>query len=221
MCGRFGIEPEYVQLALHYQAVLDEVKPGPRGDLAPRSQVPVLVLRDGKRLLTSARWGLIPHWAADVRIGDKLFNARAETVATLPSFRDCFRRSRCVIPASCFYEWHRADGRSVPYVIRRVDGEPMSFAGLVSRWQDRRTGEVVESCTIITTTSNAALAPIHHRMPVILAEDTLAAWLEPAQDVARLQSLLRPCPDDWLIVSPVPPVVSRPHDQGPELIVSA
>jgi putative SOS response-associated peptidase YedK len=221
MCGRFGVEVEYVQLALRWQAQLEATDPGPRYNIAPRSQIPALLLRDDQRVLTAFRWGLVPHWAKDLSIGDRAINARAETVAKLPTFRDAFKRSRCVIPASFFYEWKRADARKIPHVIKRRDGEPMAFAGLTSRWTDKDTGEAVDSCTIVTTAANTFMEPMHTRMPAILDDGAIDAWLEPDQDTEILHSLLVPCPDEWLRAYPVSTLVNSPKNQGPELIVPA
>jgi putative SOS response-associated peptidase YedK len=165
------------------------------------------------------RWGLVPFWATDVSVGDKMINARAETVARLNSYREPFKRSRCVIPATHFFEWQRQErGPKVPHAIKRVDGAPLAFAGLTSRWTNRESGEVVESCTIITTTPNAVMEPLHNRMPVILDDGAIDAWLEPDQDTAILHSLLAPCPDEWLTAYPVATLVNSPRNQGPELI---
>jgi putative SOS response-associated peptidase YedK len=147
-----------------------------------------------------------------------MINARAETVATLNSYREPFKKSRCVIPASYFYEWRKDGSAKVPHAIRRRDREPMAFAGLWSTWTDRGTGEVVESCTIITTTPNAVIEPLNNRMPVILDDGALDAWLEPDQDTAVLHALLVPCPDDVLTAYPVSTKVNNPRNQGPELI---
>jgi putative SOS response-associated peptidase YedK len=162
---------------------------------------------------------LIPHWAKDMSIGDNAINARAETVAKLPTFRDAFKRSRCVIPATHFYEWQKQNkGPKVPHAIKRMDGGPMSFAGLSSRWTDKATGEVVETSTIITTTPNAVMEPLHNRMPVILDDGAIDAWLEPDQDTELLRSLLVPCPDDWLTAYEVSTKVNSPKNQGPDVV---
>src|SRR6266511_2857068 len=146
MCGRFGVEKEYVQLALRYQAVVSTIDPGPRYNIAPTDPAPVIVAHDGERFLTHHRWGLIPGWAKDRSIGARMINARAETVATLPAFRDALIPRRCIIPATRFYEWRRNGTARTPHSIQRGDGTSMSFAGLWAAWHDRITGERVLSC---------------------------------------------------------------------------
>src|SRR6266545_2396051 len=153
MCGRFGVEKEYVQLALRYQAVVQTVDPGPRYNVAPTDPAPVIVAHDGERFLTHHRWGLVPFWSKDLSGGARMINARAETVAILPAFRDALVSRRCIIPATRFYEWPRASGARVPHSIQRSDGFPMSFAGLWAAWHDPKTQERVLSCTIVTTTA--------------------------------------------------------------------
>ncbi|HZT07993.1 MAG TPA: SOS response-associated peptidase [Chloroflexota bacterium] len=219
MCGRYGVEPEYVQLALRYQAVVDAIDPGPRYNVAPSQDVPVIVERDGVRSLTHHRWGLIPFWAKDASIGNRLINARAETVATLPAFRDSFAHRRCIVPASRFYEWRRAGKVKVPHAIQRNDGFPMSFAGLWSSWRSPETTEPVHTCTIITTTANEAMAPIHDRMPVILDDDALRPWLDPTlADIGELQRLLVPCADDALYAYPISRLVNDVRNDSPRII---
>jgi putative SOS response-associated peptidase YedK len=218
MCGRFGVETEYVQLALWYQATIGAEDPGPRFNIAPSQPVAVVFDREGKRVLDEFRWGLIPRWAKDPAIGNKLINARAETVASLPSFRDAFKQRRCVIPATRYYEWQRAGSRKIPHSIARPDGAPMSFAGLWEVWRDVTTGELVYSCVIITTEANAALARIHDRMPVILPDDAIAAWLEPDADTGSLESMLRPLGDTELHAEPISRLINDPRNNGPEVL---
>ncbi len=218
MCGRFGVETEYVQLALWYQAEIAASDPGPRYNIAPTQPVAVVFDRDGQRILDEFRWGLIPRWAKDPAVGNRHINARAETVASLPTFRDAFRQRRCVIPASRYYEWQRAGSRKIPHSIARSDGAPMSFAGLWEPWRDATIGELVYSCVIVTTEANAELAKIHDRMPVILPPDAVAAWLEPAADSAALQRLLRPRPEGELRAQPISRLINDPRNNGPEVL---
>src|SRR5438067_9991575 len=137
MCGRFGVEQEYIQLALRYQATLDAIDPGARFNIAPTQPVAIVREREGERVLTEHRWGLVPPWAKDLSIGSRLINARAETVATLPAFRDALLKQRCIVPASRFYEWQATEAGKQPYSIQRNDGFPLTFAGLWSTWWDR------------------------------------------------------------------------------------
>jgi len=222
MCGRFGVEREYVQLALRYQAVVEAVDPGPRYNVAPTDPAPVVIAHDGERFLTHHRWGLVPSWAKDLTIGARMINARSETVATQPAFRDSLASRRCVIPATRFYEWQRAGGTKVPHSIQRSDGSPMSFAGLWASWRNQTNGERVLSCTIITTVANRMMAPLHDRMPVILDDQALDLWLDPSlTDAGRVLGLIVPCPDDVLSAYGVSPLVNNVRNEGPELIVPA
>ncbi len=222
MCGRFGVEREYVQLALRYQAVVTVVDPGPRYNVAPTDPAPVIVPHDGRRHLTHHRWGLVPSWARDLSIGARMINARAETVATLPAFRDALVARRCVIPATRFYEWQRNGPTKIPHSIQRSDGLPMSFAGLWASWRNPMTDERVLSCSIVTTTSNRTMAGLHDRMPVILDDEALDLWLDPAcTDAADLLQVLVPCADDAISAYPVSSLVNNVRNEGPELIEPA
>jgi len=204
MCGRFGFEQEYVQLALFYQATLQAIDPGPRFNIAPTQLVAVVLEDENERILTEYRWGLVPHWAKDPSVGNRMINARAETVATRPAFRDAFKHRRCVIPASRFYEWQRAGSRKIPHSIQRDDGEPMNLAGLWASWRDPERDEELRSCTIITTSANAMMRPLHDRMPVILDDDLVERWLDPdLSDATELQEMLRPYPDQDLSAYPI------------------
>lgn len=156
------------------------------------------------------RWGLLPSWTKDPKKAPLLNNARAETVAEKPSFRSAFKHRRCLIPASGFFEWKLEGKQKQPYYFRREDDKPIAFAGLWETWNE------IESCTIITTDANAVMAPIHHRMPVVLGVNDYANWMDPAAD--DLLSLLTPCPDDELICYPVNKVVNNARNQGPQCI---
>lgn len=170
-----------------------------------------------ERHLDVLRWGLVPIWAKDQSIGSKLINARCETVTTKPAFRDAFRKRRCLIPADVFYEWKGKPGAKQPYAIARVDGEPMAFAGLWERWKSLE-GEVVRSCTIVTTDANQKVAELHDRMPVILGADDWSRWL--GEDDGDPESLMRPCPDEWLKTWPVSKAVNSVKNDDASLIES-
>jgi putative SOS response-associated peptidase YedK len=143
------------------------------------------------------RWGLIPAWADDTSIGNRLINARAETVSTKPAFRQAFRYRRCLIPADGLYEWKKEGNKKKPVYIGRKDGEPFAFAGLWEEWE--REGEIIETFTIITTEPNELMAEYHDRMPVILDRKDYDLWLNPeVQDPKMLELLLRPCPSEEL-----------------------
>ena len=219
MCGRVvqaDAPVEVAELAGARHLVLDLE---PRYNVAPTMPLAVVVEREGERVLTAMRWGLIPPWAREARIGQRLSNARGETVAEKPAFRAAFRRQRCLVPVDAFYEWQRDGSTKVPHAIRRRDGKPLVLAGLWATWRDPATGQPVETCTIVTTAANAAVEAIHDRMPVILSEGAWAAWLDPGfPDLAALQAMLGPCPAEGLEVYRVSPRVNAVRNDGPELL---
>lgn len=197
-----------------------------RYNVAPTTRVPVIrqepgrerqIIREapgGGRELVMARWGLVPAWAKDRSIGVKAINARAEGIADKPMFRAAYKSRRCIVPASGFYEWRRLPGgKKQPYLIRRRDGQPLSFAGLWEEWKDRATGELVTSCTIVTCGPNELMAELHDRMPVILGAEDIDAWLAVGGDV-----FLRPCPAEWLEAYPVSTRVNNVRNDDPGLI---
>jgi len=181
----------------------------------------MLVVRqkEAGRVADSVQWGLVPVWAKDPKIGSKMINARGETVAEKPSFHSAFKRRRCLIPASGFYEWQQLDGKTKqPWNIVRSDGLPLVFAGLWEQWKNP-SGEVLESCTIITTEANQFMAEIHDRMPVILGKECWDAWLDcEGVDPSSLRELLVPCPNDWLMRTAVSTYVNNIRNESPECI---
>jgi putative SOS response-associated peptidase YedK len=193
MCGRFILLTDLATIVTRFAVEGSDLTALPGGDLHPGREIPAVVREGGNRLV-ALRWGLIPAWAKDPAIGRRLFNARAETLAQKPSFRDAFRRRRCLIPADGFYEWTGEPGHKRPVRFHLRSGEPFAFAGLYETWQPP-AGEPLRTCTIVTTTPNALVAPIHDRMPVILAPEAEALWLDPAlRDPGVLQPLLAPYP---------------------------
>lgn len=213
MCGRFTltISPEQLQQAIPGLNVPSEM--APRYNIAP-SQPVAVVPNDGQRRLDYYIWGLIPSWAKDPAIGNRMINARAETLAEKPSFRAAFRRRRCLIPADGFYEWQQTPGQKAktPFYIRLKSGEPFAFAGLWENW-NAPDGSQVLSCAIITTAPNALMEPIHNRMPVILPPAAYDRWLESdEQNPAALQNLLQPFPAQAMIAYPVSSLVNRPEN---------
>jgi putative SOS response-associated peptidase YedK len=219
MCGRFIQERSHTELAGIFEAEPLTDDPGGRFNVAPTDPASVVVERDGQRGLTTYRWGLVPHWAADLSAAARHINARAETLATSPAFRDSFARRRCIVPADGFYEWRRlADGRQ-PFVIHRTDDAPLALAGLWSGWRDPSTHEVRRTFAIVTTQANEAISALHDRMPVVLPRDAWATWLDTKHaDVGQLQALLQPAPPDQLEVFAVPPLVNNVRNDGPELV---
>ncbi len=221
MCGRFNqkltsAELSQVGAELGQAAAL----PPSNYNVAP-TQRAVAITGVDPRMAGSYRWGLIPFWAKDAKIGSRMFNARAETVATKPAFRAAFRGRRCIVPASGFYEWKRVGSRKEPQYIYRTDGEIMGFAGLWESWSGPKGEEhdPVESFSILTTEPNAQLREIHDRMPVILEKSDWDAWLDPNnKDLDALQSLLRPAAEGRLTWHEVDPGVGNPRNNGPQLI---
>ncbi|MBL8487972.1 MAG: SOS response-associated peptidase [Rhodocyclaceae bacterium] len=216
MCGRYALNHRPADLIRIFELVgCPEF--GPRYNIAPTSEVPVVrVSPEGERIAHLLRWGLVPHWAKDPAIGAKLNNARGETVAEKPSFRDAFRRRRCIVPASGFYEW-KAEGRvKLPHYISAPDGEPLALGGLWESWR-APDGGVLRTCCIVTTGPNGVMAPIHDRMPVILPREAWQAWLAgPAEEAL---ALVRPCPDPMLQAWQVGRRVSRAAEEGEDLIL--
>jgi putative SOS response-associated peptidase YedK len=198
MCGRFLNRTPAAETARLFGTTNPLPNYPPRYNLAPTEGV--LTVRfnpdDARRHLDVMRWGLIPLWATERTIGNKQFNARAETAAAIPAFRDAYAKRRCIIPADGFYEWKQSVSGKEPYAIVPADGDPVfAFAGLWERWRDPANQEVVRSCTILTCPPNALLAPIHDRMPVILDRADWAKWLgEDAVKRPELQKMLRPWP---------------------------
>ncbi|HEV2131246.1 MAG TPA: SOS response-associated peptidase, partial [Longimicrobiaceae bacterium] len=163
------------------------------------------------------RWGLIPAWAKDPAIGNRMINARAETLAEKPAYRQAFAKRRCLVLADGFYEWQRVGGRKVPMRIRLASGRPFAIAGIAERWQPAG-GEPVESCAIVTTAASTFMQPIHDRMPVILGRGERSRWLEPSTDTAELLELLQAASQSELDAYPVSLLVNSPANDRPGLI---
>lgn len=217
MCGRYNLITD-AQALVDFFEVHNSLAITPRYNIAPSQEVPVVRSDTVGRELALLRWGLIPHWAKDEKIGYKMINARAETVADKPSFRHSFRRQRCLIPATGFYEWKQIKGVKQPYNIRIGKGALFAFAGLWAFWKSAG-GQGVESCAIIVTEANEAISPIHDRMPVILSPADYKRWLDPTiTDPERLEPLLRPCPAGWMNSYPVSRKVGSPKNDSPDCV---
>jgi putative SOS response-associated peptidase YedK len=204
MCGRYAQYRDAGQLAMYFDAEVP-VELQPNYNVSPSQTVPIVRQETAGRRFALARWGLVPAWAKDLKLGYSTFNARAETVASKPAFRSAFRYRRCLVPADGFYEWQALpeSKRKQPWFIARQDRGPLAFAGLWERWTSP-AGDILESCTIVVTDANALMRPIHERMPVILLPAHWDAWLAPdGQDPAALQALLQPYPADDLAAWPV------------------
>ena len=218
MCGRFTLTVSARVLAELFD-VPEPAGVAQRYNIAPSQQV--LVARAGEegRELSSVRWGLIPHWADEPSIGNRMINARGETVASKPAFRSAIKHRRCLIPADGFYEWKKVGAGKQPHLIRFADRRAFAFAGLWERWLPRDGGSAVDSCTIITTTPNDLLRKLHDRMPVILPTDAFEEWLRPDPLAApRLDELLAPHPAAEMEAFAVSRHVNSPANDGPECI---
>ena len=201
------------------EALVDE--PGSRYNIAPTDEAIVVVERDDRRALKGYRWGLIPHWAPDARIASRTFNARAESIASMPAFRESFRRRRCLVPVDAFYEWKTQDGVRQPYRIFRADGRPLALAGLWAGWKNPETDEVRRTFTIVTTTPNAVLADLHNRMPVIVPDEAWARWLDPRPtELGELRALLEPSDEIALEIAPASRLVNDVRNDGPQLLLA-
>ncbi len=235
MCGRYIQVSSPALLVERFD--VDEVAipdpPEPDYNVAPRKEVLTIVQRGldaadspgetGTRVLEQMRWGLVPSWADDVKIGDRLINARAESLAEKSAFKTAFHKRRCVIPADGFYEWQRVAGKKQkqPMFIHRRDGEPIAFAGLWEVWKDRTVPDApwLLSCAIVTTRANETVAPVHDRMPVILTERAWDSWLDVRiNEPAAIHPLLEPVPDQLIEMWPVSTMVNRADHNGPELV---
>ena len=224
MCGRFVSTSPPSEIARYFDAAAPEALLEPSFNVAPSNDVYAVVVDGDVRRLDAFHWGLVPFWAKDPKVGSRMINARAESLTSSNAYKRAFQRRRCLIPADGFFEWRKLPGgkRKQPYFIERTDGEPLAFAGLWEAWRGPdRQGEPLRSTTIITTTPNETLAPIHDRMPVILPESRWEEWLDPANnDTDTLGKLLAPAPA-ILTAHPVSTLVNNVRNQGPELIVEA
>lgn len=227
MCGRYTSVTSAAALARYFAAQATAAELGPRYNVAPTEAVYAVAEDAGGRRLGHMRWGLVPPGAKDPRVASRMINARAETVADKPAFRQAFERRRCLIPADGFYEW-QADGGTgkQTWYIRHRDGRPLAFAGLWETWRPapgddaRDEGpERLVTCAIVTTTANQVLVPVHDRMPVVLAPTEWDVWLDPDNhDVEALRSVLEPAPDESFERIRVRPLVNSVANDGPTLI---
>ena len=218
MCGRFTLRARPDAIAAEF-GLADVPLLEPRYNIAPTQAVATVRLdrETGTRRLDLMRWGLVPSWADDPAIGNRLINARAETVAEKPAYRSAFKTRRCLIVADGFYEWMQIDGRKQPYHIRFQDDRPFAFAGLWESW--RGAACAFESCAVITGEPNELVRPIHDRMPVILRREDYDRWLDPAvTDAAMLGGLLVPYPAAEMVAYPVSTMVNAPDNDRPECV---
>lgn len=224
MCGRFVSSTPPDQLAAYFGVdQLGETLLEPSYNVAPTNEVYTVIEHEGVRTLDVSRWGLIPFWAKDTKIGNKMINARAETIATKNAFRKPFQRQRCIIPADGFFEWVELPGheKKTPMYIQRVDGAPFAFAGIWDTWRDPEDPEAprLRSCTILTGSPNEKIAEIHDRMPVMLPPAAWDTWLDrEMRDPDVLEEFLVPAPAELMTFHPVSTEVNNPRTRGEQLI---
>lgn len=220
MCGRYTITVTLEELMEIFD-LEDATGIGPyrpRYNIAPTQMVPAIIAHEGRNRIGELRWGLIPQWAKDDKVGFQTINAKAETIIEKPAFRTPFMRKRCLIPADGFFEWKKDGSAKQPYRIVLKDRKLFAMAGLYDTWINP-DGQKISSCTIITTTPNELMADIHNRMPVILRREDEAAWLDRAnQDTEQLLSLLKPYASDLMKAYRVSSAVGNVRNDSPELI---
>lgn len=221
MCGRYTLTTPEGDLVEVFGVPALAFDWEPRYNIAPTQVVPVVAEDDEGRRMGLLRWGLVPYWADDPSIGNRMINARSETVAEKPAFREAFRRRRCLVPADGFYEWEKREGAGkVPHWIHRADRRPFAFAGLWERWRAPE-GDPLHTFTILTTEASPSLRRIHPRMPVILPEAGWSTWLDREADGETLLELLRPFPDGELSEHPVSTRVNTPAEDDAGLVEPA
>jgi putative SOS response-associated peptidase YedK len=214
MCGRFTIRIPANVLIQHF-ALHGEMQLALRYNVAPTQQVPIIRHTDNGRELSMMRWGLVPSWADDPKIGYKMINARSEDAATKPSFRAAMKKRRCLIPADGYYEWQAVGKKKQPHHIRRADSQPFAFAGLWETWH--KADPPLDSCTILTTAAAKSIEWLHNRMPVILSPGDYDAWLNPAeQDSSKLAYMFEPPSGDELATAAVDPIINNARNEGPD-----
>jgi putative SOS response-associated peptidase YedK len=222
MCGRFTLTVDPADLQDAFRDFIFPTQFAPRYNIAPTQ--PVLAIpNDGKNKADFFLWGLIPSWSKDPTIANKLINARGETVAEKPSFRGSFKYKRCLIPADGFYEWKTETGQKAktPYFIHMKDRKPFAFAGLWDEWHSP-DGDILRTCTIITTTPNELMSKLHNRMPVIIDRGNFTDWLNPRpQTSENLMHLVQPFPADRMSAYPVSTLVNAPGNDRPECVQPA
>ena len=218
MCGRFALSITPADIANVFRTVGALPNVEPTWNMAPSQAAPVVRRqpKTGERHLDLLQWGMLPHFERDPRAARKPTNARAETVARLPTFRGAFASRRCLVPAEAFYEWKRDGKLKQPFAIGRADGAPLAFGGLWESWTDPASGQVTRTFCIVTTDANATMAPIHNRMPVVLEPEDWPVWLGEADGDPA--ALLRPAADQVLRVWPVSTEVNNVRHNGPGLL---
>jgi putative SOS response-associated peptidase YedK len=217
MCGRFVQKSNLRDIAPLFKAAIVESEVKASYNITPRQPIAV-IMEKGQRKIVTMKWGLIPHWAKDATIANKLINARSETVAEKPSFNDSFKKRRCLIIADGFYEWQGTGLSKKPFYIFMKDEKAFGMAGLYDLWTNPQ-GEKEITCTIVTTEANEMMKPIHHRMPVILSPGDYDLWLNPTEtDAAKVKGMLRPCDPELLKAREVSLLVNSPRNNSENCI---
>lgn len=217
MCGRFTLTTKLDNLQARFGIDTEDLEVMPKYNIAPTQDVLTVVNR-GQVRAQMMRWGLIPFWAKDVKIGNRMINARAESVVEKSAFREAFQRRRCLVVADGFYEWRKEGKLRMPIRVILNSSEAFGFAGLWETWK-AADGELVRSCTIVTTVANSLIAPVHDRMPVILSREAEAQWLDTSvTDTAELRELLLPYPSSEMQLYEVSQAVNFPHVDTPDCI---
>jgi putative SOS response-associated peptidase YedK len=224
MCGRYGRRADKQRIAewmqTHDTNVFDDTLIAPSFNVAPQTFQPVVRLnQEGQRELTMMRWGLVPYWSKDGKMTFSTINAKAETVAKSPTYREAWKRRRCLIPAEWFYEWQKPDEKTKPpYAISLKDDSMFAFAGLWESWKNKESGERLNTYTIMTTDSNQLVEPIHNRMPVILSKRDYERWMAPADPAHLPVDLLKPYPAEEMKAWKISRAVGNVRNDDPELI---
>jgi putative SOS response-associated peptidase YedK len=212
MCGRFVRKSDLRDAAAFFSVQILDSLLTPNFNISPR-QLIAAIMEDGVKKIVSMEWGLIPSWAKDRNIGSKMINSRAETILEKPSFRDAFRKRRCLILADGFYEWTVRDGRKIPVYIYFKDNNPFAMAGIYEYWKPEG-GNPIITCSIITVAANEFMKPIHHRMPVILDPGDHSTWLDPQTPSGVAANLLKPCDSTRMQCHEVSTAVNSPANNG-------
>lgn len=216
MCGRYLITstPEAMRTLFKYR---EQPNFPPRYNVAPTQPIPIVRLYEGERQFALVRWGLIPAWVKDPKTFSLILQARSDSVVDKPSFRNAMKRRRCLIPADGFYEWNEATNPRRPYIVRPRDGKPVAFAGLWEAWTGPN-GEEMETAAVITCEANRMLAPIHHRMPVVISPEAFDFWLDPKVDAQTAAALLVPAPENLFEAWEISRDVNRVTNDHPGLL---
>jgi putative SOS response-associated peptidase YedK len=217
MCGRYALTATLERLVELFRLAGRRVNLPPRWNIAPTQDAPVIRLENGERKLEMLRWGLVPYWAEDPSVGNRMINARGETVAEKPAYRAAFRSRRCLVPADAFYDWPEEGKDKRPFLFRQADGAPFAFAGLWEKWVPK-DGGVLESFTIVNCAAGPWMSRYHSRTPVLIMPADYEAWLDPAGDPVKF---IKPPPDDLLTATRVSTYVNKPANDDANCFTQA